>query len=234
MAAVALRFIGIGAPKCATTWTYHVLRSHPLIRFPAGKEVNFWGNPRHRGLDWYRTAMADDDPGLAMGEISVGYVMLPLARVRELRANYPEVRLFLHVRNPVDRAWSLAKMRIRDAGRDLDALTVADLSDHLFGERNIEHGDYAAILDRWLSVFPAEQMLVSRFEDITGDPSAAFERLCGHLQVGAAPEVIDESLEPRRKKRAERPLPDGLREMLNKLYAEPMRRFRDIYGIDYT
>lgn len=211
-----------------------MLRAHPLVRFPAGKEVNFWGSPLQRGFDWYSESMADDDPALAMGEISVGYVGLPLGRIRDLRTHYPDVRLFLHVRHPVERAWSLAKMRIREAGRDLDSLSTAELTDYLFRDRNIENGDYAAALDRWLSVFPAEQMLVSRFEDITGDPRSAFERLCAHIGVGAAPEVIDESLEPRRRKPPERPLPDGLRDMLAKLYDESLRRFRDVYGIDYT
>jgi hypothetical protein len=234
MTPVALRFIGIGAAKCATTWTYHVLQAHPQVRFPAGKEVNFWSKPSNKGYDWYAESMADHDPSVVMGEISVMYMSLGLQHIADMRNRYPDVRLFLHVRHPVDRAWSRAKMIAREEHLDLDALSDAELLGLLMRGKNFANGDYAATLDRWLSVFPAEQLLISRFDEITARPHDAFTRLCHHIGIEATPDVLAATDRSPHRKRKERPLPEGLRTTLTRLYAEPMRRFRDEYGIDFT
>lgn len=232
--ATVLKFVGIGAPKCATTWMYDVLRSHPAVSFPAKKEVNFWVGPAPRDMAWYRTTMGEDDAATCCGEISVSYVRLPTSRIRELRAHAPDVRLFLNVRHPVDRAWSRARMRARVKGIDLFALTDGELVQLIFGDHNIESGDYAAALDRWLSVFPAEQLLVTEFDDVVARPEWVIDRLCRHL--GLDPELLSSrrATSSKRPSVPERPLPAGVRSVLTSVYAEPMRRFRDQYGIDYT
>ena len=100
---------------------------------------------------------------------------------------------------------------------------------------NIEHGDYATNLDRWLEVFPTEQLLVVKFDVIAADSPGAIERLCGHLGVDFEPLRLHRSLiRTRVRTEPERPRPDGIRTMLEHLYAEPAARLRDEYGIDYT
>jgi hypothetical protein len=233
--AVVLRFVGIGAPKCATTWMYDVLRSHPEVSFPAKKEVNFWVGSAERDLAWYRATMGADDPSACCGEISVSYVRLPVRRIRELHAHAPDVRLFLNVRHPVDRAWSRARMRARVNGIDLFALSDGGLIHLIFGDHNIESGDYAAALDRWLSVFPAEQLLVTQFDDVVARPQWVIDRLCHHL--GLDPELLASRRVTTSKAMPpppERALPAAIRAVLTQVYAEPMRRLRDQYGIDYT
>ena len=232
---MALRFVGIGSAKCATTWTYHVLRSHPAVSFPAKKEVNFWVNPAQRDPSWYGATMREDDPTAWCGEISVSYVGLPVARIRELREYAPDVRLFLNVRHPVDRAWSRARMSVRERGLDLAALSDGALVEFVFGDQNFTRGDYASTLDRWLSVFSSEQMLITQFDDVVARSPWVVERLCRHLGLDPAGVTHRGSRvskgEPASPPRA---LPDGIRDMLSRLYAEPMRRFRDQYGIDFT
>jgi len=231
---VALRFVGIGAAKCATTWTYRVLASHPLVRFPAGKEVNFWNKSAPRDMVWYDEVMAAADSTVVAGEISVSYVHIGVASIRELQEYSPDVRLFMNVRHPVDRAWSRAKMHVRKQGAALADLSEAQLMENVFGGKNVKTGDYATTLDRWLSVFPSEQMLITRFDDVATQPALAIGRLQSHLGIVAdqPPASAAEADVPQSTEN--RPLPSGIRDMLVKLYAEPTRRFRDQYGIDYT
>lgn len=232
--AVVLRFMGIGAPKCATTWVYDVLRSHPTVSFPAKKEVNFWIGPQ-RDLAWYRSTMGEDDPTAFCGEISVSYVRLSVRRIREIHSHAPDVRLFLNVRHPVDRAWSRARMRARVNGIDLFTLTDGELFQLVFGDQNVESGDYSAALDRWLSVFPAEQLLVTQFDDVVARPQWVIDRLCRHLDLDPALLASRRAAASKSKPPIpERSLPAGLRTVLTQVYAEPMRRLRDQYGIDYT
>lgn len=231
---VALRFVGIGAAKCATTWTYRVLGGHPQVQFPAGKEVNFWSKTSPRDMAWYRGVMMEDDPSVVAGEISVSYVHLSVATMRELQEHSPDVRLFLNVRHPVDRAWSRAKMRVREQGAVLADHTDAQLMEYVFGGNNVAAGDYATTLARWASVFPPEQMLITRFDDVASRPAWVIERLLGHIGIDPDEQVSTIAQRSRRPATPDRPLPDGIREMLVKLYAEPMRRLRDEYDIDYT
>lgn len=231
---MALRFVGIGAAKCATTWTYLVLDCHPQVHFPAGKEVNFWTKPAPRDMVWYDEMMVASDATVISGEISVSYVHLSVESIRQLQAYAPDVRLFMNVRHPVDRAWSRAKMLIRQQGATLADLSDEQLMESVFGRKNIQTGDYAATLDRWLSVFPAEQMLITQFDDVAMQPAVAIERLQRHLGVGVDQQVASALQNPQPTTTENRPLPGGIRDMLAKLYDEPTRRLRDQYDIDYT
>ena len=235
---MVLKLVGIGAPKCATTWTYRVLDAHPGLHFPAKKEVNFWSNPSGRDLQWYSATMAEHDPDRWCGEISVSYVGLSRSRIQALHRYAPDVRLLLNVRHPVDRAWSHARMRLREQGLDPTRMSDGELFPFVFAGVNVERGDYASALDRWLSVFPADQLLVTRFDDVVRRPDWVIRQLCGHLGVDTPATLLRRFGTPHSPKRssvaATRPLPAGFREMLTRLYAVSTERLRDHYGIDYT
>jgi hypothetical protein len=65
-------FIGIGAPKCGTTWLSAQLEAHPQIGFAADKEVYYFadtiarriaGQELHcfdRGVAWYHPKRCGD------------------------------------------------------------------------------------------------------------------------------------------------------------------------------
>ena len=118
---------------------------------------------------------------------------------------------------------------------DLFELSDGELVQLLFGDQNIESGDYATTLDRWLTVFPSEQLLVTQFDDVVARPQWVIDRLCRHLGLDpallASPRVTSSKAKP---PTPERSLPAGLRNVLTQVYVEPTRRFRDQYGIDYT
>lgn len=231
---MALRFIGIGAPKCATTWTYRVLKEHPSVHFEE-KELNFWRPSRKGGksLEWYRRVMRDDDPHVVAGEISPGYVRLPVEVIRAIRSGFPDVRLFLNVREPVSRIWSRAAHAVQDEGGDITTLGIAELGPYLLAEANIAMGDYAEILDRWLSVFDPEQLLISQFEDITREPAVYVRALAAHIGIEAEPLVSCAAFHSREARRTTRAMPEVYRRLLRQQYHDSLVALRDRYGIDY-
>ena len=206
---MALRFIGFGAAKCATTWTYQVLVTHPAVLFPGGKELNFWNSPQKRGgLEWYREAMRDDDPAVAGGEISPNYTLMSLTNIRQIHAAYPEARLFFNVRHPVDRVWSRCRHLIHDARLDLDSMSLEALGHFVFRPNDFAIGDYAAVLDRWLSVFPREQVLLSQFETFIREPEPYVTSLARHLDIDPAPLLQSVSRQGTKGRSSYRPMPD--------------------------
>jgi hypothetical protein len=89
-----LDFLGIGAQKAGTTWIYQHLSRHPDIRFPAGKEVHFWGRCGSNGAEWWTGLFAEDHQRQKQGEITPAYATLDEATIREIAALAPNLRVF--------------------------------------------------------------------------------------------------------------------------------------------
>ena len=100
----------VGAMKCGTTSFARYLAAHPQV-VPAGpKEPNYWSWRRYpaRYQDFFVNESPLADPGAdrrVSGEFSTSYLVHPLAP-RRIRANLPDLKVFVLLRNPADRAYS--------------------------------------------------------------------------------------------------------------------------------
>lgn len=177
-----LHFLGIGAQKSGTSWLHAVLGQHPLVRFPGVKEVHFWDHQRHLGLDWYEALFAGDD-GRRAGEITPAYAILPPATIAEVRAAFPAVRLVYLIRNPIERAWSSAKMAVGRAEMRVDEASDRWFADHFRSAGSLARGDYETCLRNWLAHFPADQLLIQRYETIVDHPGEVADACCDHLGI---------------------------------------------------
>jgi hypothetical protein len=109
--------------------------------------------------------------------------MLEPEVIREILQEFPTLRLIYILRNPIERAWSHAKMDLRTKG-----LTLADAPDgyfrqHFRHKNSLTRGDAEGCLRRWRDVFPAEQLLTLRFETLCHQPRELLRRCCDHLGV---------------------------------------------------
>ena len=241
-------FLILGAQKAGTTALYAYLRRHPAITGPSWKEVSFFDRHWARGEAWYRGNFPNlaRTRGKLVGEASPSYVFHPLApqRVREL---VPEARLVVLVRNPVDRALSHYNHEVALGREPLsfeDALEAEE--ERLRGEEERmvadpryfsrgwwshtykARGRYAEQLERWLAVFPREQLLVLPSDDLGADPAAAHARVLEFL--GAAPHRLDAY--PRVYEREYAPMRPETRERLAAEFEEPNRRLYELLGRD--
>lgn len=194
-----------GAAKAGTTTLYQVLSRHPEICSPLVKEPNFYSLPEwktdreiqpesHQAMDWFGPGKGPGDHGTVwtpsakqyhsyyrIGENhrfridgSVSYLYSPSA-ARRIRADFPDARILIILRNPVDRAWSHYKHLIRD-GREKrpfeEALRLEtermkmgwEFSWHL---RNM--GLYSEQLARYFRYFGKDQVKVFLFEELHHD-----------------------------------------------------------------
>jgi len=238
-------FLVLGAQKAGTTALYAYLRRHPEITGPSWKEVSFFDRHYPRGEAWYRGNFPNRFRARGLvGEASPSYLFHPLApeRVREM---VPEARLIALVRNPVDRAFSHYQHEVALGREELsfeDALAAED--DRLRGEEErmrrdptyFSHawwnytyrarGRYAEQLERWLEVFPREQLLVVPSEDLGGDPDGTYARV---LQfIGAPPHRLDAY--PRVFERQYEPMQPETRARLAREFAEPNERLYALLG----
>ncbi len=181
-----LHFLGIGAQKAGTSWLYENLRRHPQIRFPSGKEVHFWDyEPNYlRGFSWYLDRFPPPPAGVINGEFTPAYAILPLARIAELRAMLPALRLIYILRNPIDRAWSSALMALSRAEMRFEEASDAWFLDHFRSAGSLRRGDYASCLETWLAEFDMGNFLILFFEEIEQGPLALLRKCEDHLGIG--------------------------------------------------
>lgn len=233
-----LDFVGIGAQKAGTTWLYQQLHRHPDIDFPAGKEIHFWDLKYEKGIDWYRQ-LFPSVPGRVQGEITPAYAMLGRDRVRQVRESFPDIRLVYLMRNPIERAWSSALMALSRSEMELEEASDQWFIDHFRSAGSLKRGDYEACLRTWLSCFPAEQLMLARFERIIEEPRQLLADACRHLGVSPQPmqaldpEALGQRIRPVAGERAEN-IRESLLPPLREIYYPKIESLARFLGDDLT
>ena len=103
-------FMLVGGMKCGSTSFARYLSAHPQVVLAGPKEPNYWSWHRYpaRYQDFFVNESPLAKPGAdqcVSGEFSTSYLVHPLAP-RRIRANLPGLKVFVLLRNPVDRAYS--------------------------------------------------------------------------------------------------------------------------------
>lgn len=196
-------FVIIGAKRGGTTSLYNYLLEHPSISplFPGRqriKGVHYFDSEFARGPRWYRShfpltvgsrhiARPSVVPAIT-GEASPYYLFHPLAAER-LAREFPEVRLIVLLRDPVERAYSHYRERVRHGAEwlsfqealDAEAARLRGEAERIVrepGYRSVAHEDhsyleqgrYLDMLPRWFALFPRERFHIVASEELYDDP----------------------------------------------------------------
>lgn len=193
-------FIVIGAQKGGTTSLFHYLNQHPQLNLPSKKEIHFFTKNYHRGLKFYKTYFPFKKNGKLSGEATPYYLFHPLIPKRVFK-HYPNVKLIVMLRNPVDRAFSHYNMEkkmtkedrsFEDAIKDeLDKFEIINSQVLLSSRYSNEHahhsylsrGLYQEQIVRWLTCFDKSQMLFLKSEDFFRDPQKELNKVFNFLKI---------------------------------------------------
>lgn len=206
-------FLVIGGQRCGTTSLFRALMAHPQIRRPqVHKGVNYFDVNYERGEAWYRghfparpgtpQSTAEGDHGVRVFDASGYYMFHPLAAARIVR-DLPQVKVVAMVRDPAERAWSAYKHELargfeweRSFSRAVeleDARLEGEIermvADPLYQSFNHRHhayrrrGEYAALLEPFVSGLGRERVHVLESERFFSDPAEEFTRLTDFLEV---------------------------------------------------
>jgi hypothetical protein len=184
-------FFVIGAGKAGTSSLHHYLDQHPEIQMSSNKEPHFFAGPEN-GFPYAMGRVSElkeyeklFDPAVAVrGESSPGYTSYPRRqgvpeRIKEL---VPDAKFVYLVRDPVARTVSHHRHRVAvDGERRSLAEALSDLADPY--APCICPSKYASQLERYLSVYPAERILVVDQADLLADRSATLGEVFAFLSV---------------------------------------------------
>ena len=206
-------YLIIGAQKCGTSSLYRYINEHPSVVAATGKEVHYFDWHFRRGPRWYRahfpTAVYRElfqrrtGRRLVTGEATPYYIFHPHApkRIHDL---LPHVKLIALLRDPVERTLSAYHHQVR-AGRESLSLNEAleqeparlakemeQLSrDDTYKSRQhrrfsyVSRGVYVDQLEPWFQLFPREQLLVLRSEDLFEEPAETLAQVFAFLGLPA-------------------------------------------------
>jgi hypothetical protein len=188
-------FIIIGCQRCGTTSLYTYLAQHPQILTPIKKEMDFFSWHFDRGIDWYLAHFPPMPPGeqFLTGEASPSYFDSREAPER-LYSLFPEAKLIVLLRNPVDRAISqfYRLTGLNWEARSLDRVISDEIErlnqnpEYIIGEEPgnyLARGRYIEFIKKWRAFFPREQLLILKSEDFYAGAAATVKQVLEFLDL---------------------------------------------------
>ncbi len=177
-------FLCIGFRKSGTTWLYENLHFHPEIYLPPYKNVRYFSNDYKQPLASY-AAHFKDGRGKVKGDFSNGYSFIDSRRIDFIAKVMPHVKLIVLLRNPVEREWSEFIHNVTEAGEKLEHLGEAEILDRLERSALLKAGGYNAVLDKWLSYFPENQVYIGLRDEIKREPQKLLSEVFTFLGVSS-------------------------------------------------
>jgi len=190
-------FIIIGTVKGGTTSLYNYICQHPEVLPASEKEVRFFNQQFEVKKDWYFAHFPPIPQGAKFltGEASPTYIYEDEVAAR-IRETVPDVKLIAVLRNPADRAVSHYYM-LKKLGQEnrtlekaidgemevLSKVTKRSLEELSFRDKMgyLRCGLYVYFLQEWARLFPRNQLLILKSEDLYQQPEQTMKQVFDFL-----------------------------------------------------
>jgi len=135
-----------------------------------------------RSFKWYRSLFSQDKD-FTTGEFTPDYSLINRELIRELKTNFPEVKIILLLRDPVETAWSHIKMIYLRTQKinSLQSIKEQEIIDFIHSPNPLIN--YPLILNNWLSEFPEDQVFIGFYDDITNKPTELLSSIYNFLNI---------------------------------------------------
>ena len=188
-------FLGLGTQKGGTSTLHALLKAHPRIFLPPTKELHYFSLYFDRSSQWYASHFEAATTTQRCGEITPYYLFHPESPQR-IRKLLPNAQLIVLLRDPVERCLSQVFHAKRLGFEPLspeDAInaeperlacgTEYSLQKHSYQARS----RYLEQLDRYEQLFPKQQLLILRSEDLFEQPEQLWHQLLKFLHLPSHP-----------------------------------------------
>lgn len=231
-------FLCIGSQRCASTWLYSVLSSHPQIKM-APKETHFFSNYiKNKNLEWYSNFFKPkqgEQINLVKGEVCPSYAaMFPeeIAFVREL---IPNLKIILIIRNPVERLIS-QMTRVWSYENSLATYNLFSLLRQVDISSSYRRTDYMKIYQNWSHYFGKENIFVETYDNLNNYPNQTIQNILYFL--GFNQEFYFQKAVLKDKKNVskinKKEIPHFLKWYLSKKWLLKVRSFQNQINIDLS
>jgi hypothetical protein len=187
-------FVIVGAMRSGTTALATYLKAHPQVFMSPRKEVHFFDDHFHEGMQWYSRFFAGAQAGSKIGEATPNY-MYDGQAISRMASVLPEAQLVVILRNPVDRAYSHYWQKVSYGTEHLDFRSAVAREPARLAPGDptvvrtysyIDRGRYLGQLKRIRAHYPQEALHLILFEEMKANPVHVLERLCRFIGVDPA------------------------------------------------
>ena len=255
-------FIIIGAQKSGTTSLYNYMIEHPQILPSSMKELHFFnwrskpGRKGNKKVKWYLKQFPEtaDGKNILTGEATPDYLIDPYTPQRMFEL-WPNFKLIVLLRNPVDRAIShyyhnlaISKRAVNKKREPLSFKKAIEKEierlklekEKLINDQNyrslnhrqysyLERGIYVEQLEKWMSVFPREQFLILKSEEFFQHPNLIVNQVFDFLGLP------NHQITNNRKynQRSYQPIEPEIRTTLAKYFKPYNQRLEEFLGMKF-
>lgn len=185
-----VNFIGVGHERSGSTWISQCLREHPKVNFSEPKETTFFEKLYHKGIDYYGKFYPPYEEGKICGEFTPSYCYHPEVAER-IRTHYPDVKIIISLRNPVDRIFSRYKKHFYN-GIETHSFSEILKRQGEVKDKYLGIGWYSDHVQTYYSLFGKENVLVLIYEDALKNPQKFIQDIYEFL--GISPSFVPPSL----------------------------------------
>lgn len=250
-------FIIIGAQKSGTTSLYYYLIQHPSIVSAVKKEVHFFDFNYHKRINWYKGQFVSIFYKLyhqivlrkkfITGEASPDYLFhrdVP-KRIYKL---LPNVKIFILLRNPIDRAYSHYNMHLKLKKHNLRFEEVLTKELNLFKNLNdlpknvdfdsfqirtftiLLRGIYIEQILNWLKYFPRKNMMIIESDEFFTNTRNVMKNAFKFLRVKNIQNIVKKKFMVGSYKNK---IDSSVRENLRKFYKQYNNRLSEFINLEF-
>lgn len=159
-----------GEAKCGSSSLYKYLCQHPNISCAKCKEINYLSTlggkiPTQIAYSILLNGKGSKRVSFMTIDGSAQYFRSPGGVPQKLHEIYPNSKILLLFRNPVDRIYSNYRMNIKQNPKTLQQWPTFSKFLETSGWQQCAINNYADNLERWYQTFPRKQILVIKSED---------------------------------------------------------------------
>lgn len=193
-------FFILGAQKAGTTKLFYLLKKHSNIICPKENPTNYFSKELHffdqpeigRKKDYLKSFPAKYEQkiknikvkgNIITGEATPDYLK-HTHRAEIVKQWFPDLKLIILLRNPIDRAYS-SHQHAKRIGKGYDTFEDAIKYGYKPGKWGdyLEKGLYASQIKAWLKYFPAKQMLILKNDDLKNNQDELILKVCNFLNI---------------------------------------------------
>lgn len=159
--------------------------------------------------------------GMLSGEFTPDYIRMPLNIVEKLYYTYPNVKILLSLRDPVERSWSWARFRYDLGYLNLNAASPEQI---IASEKNseLQYPEFYSHIDNWLSTFPREQIYIYHYDRIQSEPEKLLNDIGEFIGLNITNTI---ELQKRVNESSTIPMPSDVRKRLIEIHRPKVEEF---------
>jgi hypothetical protein len=139
---------------------------------------------------WYRRLFSPAGNRIT-GDFTPAYSLLDGNAVNHIAKIMPDTKIVFIMRDPIERAWSNAKMVLGLHGRrTITRVSKTEFISHVASHASRVRGDYSRIISTWEKYFGKSKFLTLFFDHIVEKPKELIAETTTYLEVGNADEIM--------------------------------------------